>query len=59
MIYLYNRFVITFFYPYHWGSINSDTAIVKNNGNFNKFMWVVDDDWNYENWVFVGNLNEE
>lgn len=38
---------------------NGDTAIVKKNGKFNKFMWVVDDDWNYENWVFVGNLNEE
>lgn len=38
---------------------NGDTAIVKKNGNFNKFMWVVDDDWNYENWVFAGNLNEE
>lgn len=38
---------------------NGDTAIVKKNGKFNKFMWVVDDDWNYENWVFAGNLNEE
>ena len=38
---------------------NGDTAIVKKNGNFNKFMWIVDDDWNYENWVFAGNLNEE
>lgn len=38
---------------------NGDTAIVKKNGKFNKFMWVVDDDWNYENWVFTGNLNEE
>lgn len=38
---------------------NGDTAIVKKNGNFNKFMWVVDDDWNYENWVFAGNLNEK
>lgn len=38
---------------------DGDTAIVKKNGNFNKFMWVVDDDWNYENWVFAGNLNEE
>ena len=38
---------------------NGDTAIVKKNGKFNKFMWVVDDDnkfmwvvddnWNYEN----------
>lgn len=37
---------------------NGDTAIVKKNGKFNKFMWVVDD-WNYENWVFAGNLNEE
>ena len=38
---------------------NGDTAIIKKNGKFNKFMWVVDDDWNYENWVFAGNLNEE
>lgn len=38
---------------------NGDTAIVKKNGKFSKFMWVVDDDWNYENWVFAGNLNEE
>ena len=38
---------------------DGDTAIVKKNGKFNKFMWVVDDDWNYENWVFAGNLNEE
>ena len=38
---------------------NGDTAIVKKNGKFNKFMWVVDDDWNYENWIFAGNLNEE
>lgn len=38
---------------------NGDTAIIKKNGNFNKFMRVVDDDWNYENWVFAGNLNEE
>ncbi len=38
---------------------NGDTTIVKKNGKFNKFMWVVDDDWNYENWVFAGNLNEE
>lgn len=38
---------------------NGDTAIVKKNDKFNKFMWVVDDDWNYENWVFAGNLNEE
>lgn len=38
---------------------NGDTAIVKKNGKFNKFVWVVDDDWNYENWVFAGNLNEE
>lgn len=38
---------------------NDDTAIVKKNGKFNKFIWVVDDDWNYENWVFAGNLNEE
>lgn len=37
---------------------NGDTAIVKKNGKFNKFMWVVDD-CNYENWVFAGNLNEE
>lgn len=38
---------------------NGDMAIVKKNGKFSKFMWVVDDDWNYENWVFAGNLNEE
>lgn len=36
---------------------NGDIAIVKKNNSFVKFMWVVDDDWNYENWVSCGKLN--
>lgn len=36
---------------------NGDIAIVKKNNSFIKFMWIVDDDWNYENWVSCGKLN--
>ena len=36
---------------------NGDIAVVKKNNSFVKFMWIVDDDWNYENWVSCGKLN--
>lgn len=36
---------------------NGDIAVVKKNNSFIKFMWIVDDDWNYENWVSCGKLN--
>lgn len=37
---------------------NGDTAIVKKDNGFVKFVWTFDDDRLSKNWVFKGNLNE-
>lgn len=38
---------------------NGDIAVVKKNNSFIKFMWVIDDDWNCENWVSCGKLERQ